>query len=70
MCFGPSGPDGNGVWKVHLKPQDAGGPVAINATNGMAIISIDDVYFGDVWLCSGQSNMEFTVSQVNMTHDI
>ena len=27
-------------------------------------ISLNDVLFGDVWLCSGQSNMELAVSQV------
>ena len=52
-----------------LDSQDAGGPHSIMATskvdNTTASISLNDVLFGDVWVCSGQSNMAFTVTQVN-----
>ena len=51
-----------------LDSQPAGGPYTIVATsvvNKTAVnITLNDVLFGDVWLCGGQSNMQFTVSQV------
>ncbi|XP_027046270.1 sialate O-acetylesterase-like [Pocillopora damicornis] len=61
------GPEGSGVWKVTLDSRGAGGPYNITATskvdNVMKTITLEDVLFGDVWVCSGQSNMQFTVSQ-------
>ena len=63
------GPKGNGVWTVTLDAQDAGGPYTITAMSkmGTSTISVllEDVLFGDVWICSGQSNMQFTVHQVS-----
>ncbi|XP_068096394.1 sialate O-acetylesterase isoform X2 [Hyperolius riggenbachi] len=57
-----------GIWKVLLDPMDHGGPYQLVAQQftGKEVISIhlDDILFGDVWLCSGQSNMEMTVSQI------
>jgi sialate O-acetylesterase len=52
----------DGTWAVQLPPMQAGGPIAITI-KGTAEIKIDDVLIGDVWLCSGQSNMEWNVSQ-------
>ena len=64
------GASGSGVWKVTLDAQDAGGPYTINASskvgNTTSSLSLADVLFGDVWLCSGQSNMAFTVTQVQI----
>ena len=52
-----------------LVPTKFGGPYRIEArsmVNGtMQTIVLDDVLFGDVWICSGQSNMQFTVVMVN-----
>ncbi|XP_078282673.1 sialate O-acetylesterase isoform X2 [Rhinoraja longicauda] len=57
-----------GVWKVLLDPIHAGGPFLVRAEQRIAvavdIITLEDVYFGDVWLCGGQSNMEMTVLQI------
>lgn len=53
-----------GVWSVSLPPQGGPGPVAIEATDGQGTVSLKDVLFGDVWVCSGQSNMEFTLDMV------
>ena len=52
-----------------LPPTTFGGPYYIEArssVNGsMQTIALEDVMFGDVWICSGQSNMVFTVNMVN-----
>ncbi|MFT3752819.1 MAG: sialate O-acetylesterase [Paludibacter sp.] len=55
--------DTNGNWNITLKPHKAGGPysMSLNASNR---IEIKNILFGDVWLCSGQSNMELPVSRV------
>jgi len=57
--------DRTGNWSVVLPPRKAGGPytMEINASN---TITIRDIFFGDVWFCSGQSNM---VHQMNI-HDV
>ncbi|KAK6169986.1 hypothetical protein SNE40_018487 [Patella caerulea] len=56
------GPEAKGVWSVLLPPNEAGGPYSINISNSFGnMITINDVLFGDVWICSGQSNMQFTL---------
>ena len=56
---------GSIVWGVMMKSQAPGGPHIINATYEKLKISLRDVLFGDVWICSGQSNMEHTVRHVS-----
>jgi sialate O-acetylesterase len=53
----------DGMWTIFLSPQKAGGPytMTFSASNDM---EVNDIYFGDVWLCSGQSNMELTMERV------
>jgi sialate O-acetylesterase len=46
-----------GNWSVFLPPESAGGPYQLTVTSGNTIM-LDDVLVGDVWLASGQSNME------------
>jgi sialate O-acetylesterase len=46
-------------WQVKIKTPAAGGPHAITV-KGNNTIEIQDVLMGEVWLCSGQSNMEWT----------
>ena len=50
----------DGKFLIHLKDLKAGGPFTLNI-EGKNKVSLNDVYVGEVWLCSGQSNMEFTV---------
>jgi sialate O-acetylesterase len=52
-----------GEWQVQLPAQKAGGPyeLKIDASNHLVV---KDVLVGDVWLCSGQSNMETPMSRV------
>lgn len=56
-----------GIWRTTLKPMEAGGPYILTAYQSTTNTSIvlKDVLFGDIWLCSGQSNMAFTVGQVS-----
>lgn len=55
--------DSNGNWEISLAPQEAGGPysMTIRASNS---ITINNILIGDVWICSGQSNMELPVERV------
>lgn len=52
--------DKEGKWIVVLPKTEAGGPYDIHINNRI----IKDVLFGDVWLCSGQSNMELPIRRV------
>ncbi|XP_042656554.1 LOW QUALITY PROTEIN: sialate O-acetylesterase [Tyto alba] len=54
----------SGTWTTVLDPMDQGGPYALAARQGSENVTLRDVYFGDVWLCSGQSNMAMTVLQI------
>ena len=53
--------DDDGRWSVYLSPGEAGGPfpLTIRATN---TIVLNDILVGDVWIASGQSNMEFPMT--------
>jgi sialate O-acetylesterase len=51
----------DGRWRIALPALPAGGPHTLGARAGDRAQSVDDVLIGDVWLCSGQSNMEFAV---------
>lgn len=50
--------DKEGNWKLYLNTPKAGGPYTLNITAGKESIQLQDVMSGEVWLCSGQSNME------------
>jgi hypothetical protein len=51
--------DAQGKWKVQLPPQPAGGPYALTVASEGQTVSRADILLGDVYLCAGQSNMEF-----------
>ncbi len=57
-------PSANGSWRVVLDPMVPGSPLkmTIKASGGARII-LEDILVGEVWLCAGQSNMEFKLSQ-------
>jgi sialate O-acetylesterase len=67
---------GESIWSVTLDPVSDEGPFDIHVSQPLAngtlvTITIHDVLFGDVWICSGQSNMELTVSLIyNATEEI
>ena len=50
-----------GKWMVHLKPHKAGGPFALKLVTIENEVTINNVLVGEVWVCSGQSNMSFQV---------
>ncbi|MGZ8940418.1 MAG: sialate O-acetylesterase, partial [Limisphaerales bacterium] len=52
----------NGKWKVYLAKQKAGGPHTLSV-RGKNELTRTNVLAGEVWLCSGQSNMEWRMSQ-------
>jgi len=52
--------DQRGEWRIKLGPLPAGGPFTLKIV-GKNTISIHDVLVGEVWICSGQSNMAMTV---------
>jgi sialate O-acetylesterase len=54
--------DGDGHWRLNVAAQPAGGPYQL-VFEGSERITLQDVWVGEVWLASGQSNMEWTVAQ-------
>jgi sialate O-acetylesterase len=54
--------DASGRWMATLPPQRAGGPHVLSASSSQGAVTAKDVLIGDVWLCSGQSNMEWSVN--------
>ena len=50
-------------WLITLPKMTAGGPYKLQAISNEEVIEIEDILIGDVWLCTGQSNMEWTVSR-------
>jgi len=51
----------NGKWRVNLPKMDYGGPYKMTI-KGKNFRTIENIMIGEVWVCSGQSNMEFKVS--------
>ncbi len=47
------------AWKVTLKTPSAGGPYTISIKGG-EVVTLKNVMIGEVWICSGQSNMEWS----------
>jgi sialate O-acetylesterase len=56
--------DDKGNWSVTLKPLSVGKPLTLVVESGKSRVEVKDLLVGEVWLCSGQSNMEFPLSAV------
>ena len=56
-------PDGR--WQINLDAMEAGGPFVLTVKGAKNTIELTDVLLGEVWICSGQSNMEWRVAQTN-----
>lgn len=50
--------DDQGRWSLHIPTPEAGGPYSITIRQGSDRLTLDNVLIGEVWICSGQSNME------------
>jgi sialate O-acetylesterase len=55
--------DAAGQWNVLLKPMPAGGPFDLIVESNAGKATVHDVLIGEVWLCSGQSNMQFSLAE-------
>ncbi|PVY35176.1 sialate O-acetylesterase [Victivallis vadensis] len=55
--------DANGVWHAEFPALEAGGPYAaeLSGDEESPVVTLNDILIGDVWMCSGQSNMEMPV---------
>ena len=58
-----AGPDG--AWRVSLEPLQVGGPYELGIRGEENSLTYEDVLVGEVWVCSGQSNMEWPVDASN-----
>lgn len=55
--------DGQGSWQAALPALAPGGPYALKVVSGSERIEFSDILAGEVWLASGQSNMEWPLSK-------
>lgn len=62
----------SGDWSLTFKPVPAGGPYKLTvSTNKGQSVELDDILIGELWVCSGQSNMEFPLKDAaNSATDI
>jgi sialate O-acetylesterase len=60
----------DGRWTVTLKPLEPSSEPADLVVAGQSTVTIHDVVVGEVWLCSGQSNMEYTVNNGGSTYRV
>ncbi len=59
--------DGAGKWKVKIPAIEAGGPYEMSITCKADSIWLTNILIGDVWLCGGQSNMEWEMARFPST---
>jgi sialate O-acetylesterase len=63
--------DENGKWKTDFPAMQAGGPFRATISSADKTIVLNDILIGEVWLCSGQSNMAFPLqSAINDKNEI
>ncbi|MGL5894845.1 MAG: GDSL-type esterase/lipase family protein [Bacteroidales bacterium] len=53
----------DGKWEVELEPMEAGGPYSLSIETKDKKLIYKNILIGEVWLCSGQSNMRWRVNQ-------
>ncbi|ANH80317.1 sialate O-acetylesterase [Niabella ginsenosidivorans] len=58
--------DAQGAWKVFLDPLKASSdPAELRIISGKEAVTLSNILVGEVWLCSGQSNMEFAMRKIS-----
>ncbi|OGG02318.1 MAG: hypothetical protein A3F83_07980 [Candidatus Glassbacteria bacterium RIFCSPLOWO2_12_FULL_58_11] len=60
----------DGRWSVRIGPLEAGGPFSLKISASSDTIRISNVLVGEVWLCSGQSNMALTLGDIKAAQTI
>ena len=55
----------DGKWQAILPTMEAGGPYTLSISGKKESLTIEDVLIGEVWICSGQSNMEWNLASSN-----
>jgi sialate O-acetylesterase len=55
----------NGEWRITLRPMVYGGPFEMTIAGKKDVITLKNILIGDVWVCSGQSNMEWVIKNAN-----
>jgi sialate O-acetylesterase len=58
--------DASGNWRATLPALPAGGPFELTVKAGKAERKYQDILIGEVWLCSGQSNMDFSLAKTEL----
>lgn len=58
----------DGQWQTKIPTPRAGGPFHINVTSGTDSVTLKDVLVGEVWICSGQSNMQWKMRGFGLQH--
>ena len=61
--------DAQGDWTLTLTTPRAGGPYTLTVSDSDGALALTDVLVGEVWFCSGQSNMEMPVREVRNSAD-
>lgn len=62
--------DHDGWWSVTLPPHPPGGSYSLRVHAASRSIALEDITFGELWLCSGQSNMDYPVAQAQGAEEI
>src|SRR3974390_1157458 len=57
----------DGSWQASLDPVSVGGPYTLTVRADADAITLTNILCGDLWLCSGQSNMQMPVKEVSPT---
>jgi sialate O-acetylesterase len=63
----------DGKWIIYLSPMPASNEprkLSVTSSEKNPAVTVEDVLVGDVWLCSGQSNMEMGIGACNVTNEI
>jgi len=55
--------DESGRWKISIAPPAVGGPYELAVAGAESRVVFNDVAVGEVWICSGQSNMQWSMQQ-------
>lgn len=63
LAYGETTADNRGKWCLKLKPQPAATGLVLTVSSAEKTLTYHNVACGEVWLCSGQSNMEFTLKE-------